>query len=126
FTLFGISAIVLFLRNFVVTNPDLYADFPGCSIRFNKAVINIGFQRMQWGTAFFILLGTRQFSTAETAAGMNFYAIYTHIHSSLNGFLHSTTKTNTSFQLHGYIFGNQLCIGFSASDFANVDNYLFI
>jgi hypothetical protein len=105
--------------------PHLDANFAIHGLSFRQSIIDVSAQRVQRRTTFFVLLGTGNFSTAETATALNLDAFGTNTHSSLNRHFHGATEGDTSGQLLSDALAYQLGIQLRTLDFEDVDLNVF-
>src|SRR5690606_16795305 len=118
-TLLGGHRIVL--DDLALEHPHLDADDSVSGLRLAVSEIDVGTQRVQRHAAFAIPLGTRDFSTTQTAGHVNADTKSTHTQRRLNGTLHRAAESDAAFQLLRDILGDQRRVNFRLADFDDIE-----
>ena len=109
------------LEDLALEHPDLDAANAVGGMRFSRAVVDIGAQRMQRHAAFAIPFHARDFSAAETARAVDADAFGTEAHRRLNGALHGAAERDAALELLGDRLGNQRRIDLGLAHFDDVE-----
>lgn len=106
-------------------DPDLDADHAERGMRFGKAVVDIGAQRLQRDGTLVILLAASDLRAVETAGNHHFDALDARTHRTADRLLHRAAERHTLFELLRDAFGDELRVGIGFPDFRDVDDDVF-
>ncbi len=116
---------VAFAKHFSFADPNLDTDFAVNGLRFSERIIDIGAERMQWGTSFFVFFGARHFSAAQATRDAHLDAFGACAHRRLDRHLDSAAIINTGFDLLGDRFPYDIRIEFGFANLNNIDLHVF-
>ena len=110
-------------QNLALIQPRLHANHTISRVRFRKAIIDIGPQRMQRQLTLQIPFRTRDFRAIQTARNPNLNSLASKTQRRINRFPHRTAERHALFQLQSNGFRHQLCIQLRLMHFLNVDKH---
>ncbi len=99
----------------------LMPQMPIGGVRFGRAVVDVGAQRVQRHAAFAIPFRTRDFGTAETAGAGDLDAFGAKTHGGLDGALHGAAERDTALELLGDRLSDERRVDFRLANFNDVE-----
>src|SRR5690606_7654357 len=116
-----IPAAAEVIDDFAFVNPTLYADHTICCMGFSESIINICSQSMQRKLSLQIPLTPGNFISVQTTGNANLNSLATYAKCTVDGLTHSTTESNTLFQLQRNRLCHQLGIQLWLVNFLNIN-----
>src|SRR5205823_6210776 len=117
---------LLLLVDIAAIDPGLHADDSVGRLRFGKAVVDVGAQRVQRQTALQVPLRARDLVTIQTAGDANLDALATEAQSGVNRLAHRTTEADALLKLQRDVLGDQLSVKLRLVDLEDVDKHLAV
>src|SRR5690606_33130186 len=109
------------LEDLALEHPNLDAADAVGGLRFGRAVIDVGAQRMQRHAAFAVPFHARDFRAAETAAAVDTDAFGAQAHRRLNRTLHGAAESDATLELLSDRLSDQLGIDLGLADLDDVE-----
>src|SRR5690606_42107140 len=102
-------------------DPDLHAADTISGLRFCRAVVNIGAQRVKRNATFTVPFQASDFRATQTTRAVDTDTFGSKTHCRLNGTLHGATECHTAFELLSDRLGDQTSADFLRAAIKDVE-----
>src|SRR5260370_36455676 len=113
-------------QSLALEHPDLDADDPVRRLRFGRAELDVGAERVERDPALAVGLDAAHLAAAEAAGAADPDALRAELHGRRDGFLHGATEGDAALELGRDVLGDELGVGLGFSHFLDVDEDLVV